>query len=316
MIEDLVTGGAGFIGSNLAARIATERGAVRVFDDLSTGRRENLAPLGAAVELRVGCVTDPAALAEAMRGVRRVFHLAAMVAVERTVREPVEAERINVLGTLRVLEAARAAGVERVVLASSAAVYGNDPALPKRETMRPEPVSPYGVTKLAAEHYVRFFAREHGLGGVSLRFFNVFGPRQDPRSPYAAAIPRFLDALLDGRPPEIFGDGRQTRDFCPVEDVVEACLRAAAAPGVGDGEVFNIGRGEETDLLGLLDWLARGVGRSVPPRFSPPRPGDIRRSVADVSRARERLGFTPAGPLGEALARTARWYQEHRRCGA
>jgi len=316
MIEDLVTGGAGFIGSNLAERIARERGAVRVFDDLSTGRRENLAPLGPAVELRVGCVTDPAALAEAMRGVRRVFHLAAMVAVERTVREPLEAERINVLGTLRVLEAARAAGVERIVFASSAAVYGNDPALPKHETMRPEPVSPYGVTKLAAEHYVRFFAREHGLRGVSLRFFNVFGPRQDPRSPYAAVIPRFLDALLDGRPPEIFGDGRQTRDFCPVEDAVEACLRAAAAPGVGDGEVFNIGRGEETDLLHLLDGLARGVGHRVPPRFLAPRPGDIRRSVADISRARERLGFAPVEPLAEALARTARWYEEDRRCGA
>ncbi|MBN1770673.1 MAG: NAD-dependent epimerase/dehydratase family protein [Deltaproteobacteria bacterium] len=313
MIEDLVTGGAGFIGSNLAARLVAERGAVRVLDDLTTGHRENLGPLGAAAELRVGCVTDAAILADAMRGIRRVFHLAAMVAVERTVREPVEAERVNAVGTLRVLEAAHAAGVERVVFASSAAVYGDDPSLPKRETMRPEPISPYGVTKLAGEHYLRFFAREHGLRGVSLRFFNVFGPRQDPRSPYAAAIPRFLDALLDGRPPEIFGDGRQTRDFCPVEDVVDACLRAAAAPGVGAGEAFNVGRGAETDLLQLLEWLAEGVGRAAEPRFSSPRPGDIRRSVADVSLARERLGFAPAEPLGEALARTARWYREHRR---
>jgi UDP-glucose 4-epimerase len=313
MIEDLVTGGAGFIGSNLAARIVAERGAVRVFDDLSTGHRENLAPLGVAAELRVGCVTDPAALADALRGVRRVFHLAAMVSVERTVREPAEAERVNALGTLRVLEAARAAGAERVVFASSAAVYGDDPALPKCETMRAEPISPYGVTKLAGEHYLRFFAREHGLGGVSLRFFNVFGPRQDPRSPYAAAIPRFLDALLEDRSPEIFGDGRQTRDFCPVEDVVDACLRAATMPGVGGGEAFNVGRGEETDLLQLLEWLAAGVGRSAAPRFSAPRPGDIRRSVADVSLARARLGFAPAEPLREALARTARWYREHRR---
>jgi nucleoside-diphosphate-sugar epimerase len=313
MIEHLVTGGAGFIGSNLAERLAADFGAVRVLDDLSTGKRENLAPLGDKADLHVGSVTDPAAVAAAMHGIRWVFHLAAVVAVEQTVREPRRTEEVNVLGTLRVLEAALAAGARRVVLASSAAVYGESPALPKVETMTPEPISPYGVTKLAGEHYVRFFARQHGLGGVSLRFFNVFGRRQDPNSPYAAAIPRFLDALLDGRAPEIFGDGRQTRDFCSVEDVVDACLRAATAPGVGAGEVLNVGRGEETDLLQLLEWLGDAVGRRAEPRFSPPRPGDIRRSVADVARARTQLGFAPAEPLREALARAARWYREHRR---
>jgi UDP-glucose 4-epimerase len=313
MIEHLVTGGAGFIGSNLAERLAVVHGGVRVLDDLSTGRRENLAHLGDRVDLHVGSVVDPAAVARALQGVRWVFHLAAVVAVEQTVAEPRLAEEVNVLGTLRVLEASRDAGVQRVVLASSAAVYGESPALPKTEGMVPEPISPYGVSKLAGEQYVRFFARQYGLGGVSLRFFNVFGQRQDPRSPYAAAVPRFLDALLDGRAPEIFGDGRQTRDFCPVEDVVDACVRAATRDGVGAGEVFNIGRGQETDLLELLDGLSAAVGRAIPPRFSTPRAGDIRRSVADVRLAREQLGFVPSASLDEALARTASWYRENRR---
>ena len=313
MIEHLVTGGAGFIGSNLAERLGVLHGGVRVLDDLSTGRRENLAHLGERLDLHVGSVTDPTAVARALQGVRWVFHLAAVVAVEKTVAEPRLAEEVNVLGTLRVLEASRDAGVRRVVLASSAAVYGESPALPKTEAMVPEPISPYGVSKLAGEQYVRFFARQYGLGGVSLRFFNVFGQRQDPRSPYAAAVPRFLDALLDGHAPEIFGDGRQTRDFCPVEDVVDACVRAATHDGVGAGEVFNIGRGEETDLLELLDGLSAAVGRSIAPRFSAPRAGDIRRSVADVRLARERLGFVPSSSLREALARTASWYRENRR---
>ncbi|MBI5487145.1 MAG: NAD-dependent epimerase/dehydratase family protein [Deltaproteobacteria bacterium] len=310
MIEDLVTGGAGFIGSNLVERLVAERGAVRVLDDLSTGRRENLAQVGDRVELQVGSVTDSAAVAQAMRGVRRVYHLAAMVAVERTCAEPALAEEINVLGTLRVLEAARTAGAERFVLASSAAIYGDEPELPQVEDAVPRPISPYGVTKAAGEHYVRFYSRQHGLRGVSLRFFNVFGRRQDPQSPYAAVIPRFLDALLAGTPPVIFGDGRQTRDFCPVEDVVDACIRAATVEGVGAGEAINVGRGEETDLLRLLGWLADALGVPSRPRFAAARPGDIVRSVADVRRARERLGFAPAEPLSEALARTARWYRE------
>ncbi|MBI5499457.1 MAG: NAD-dependent epimerase/dehydratase family protein [Deltaproteobacteria bacterium] len=313
MIEDLVTGGAGFIGSNLAERLVAERGAVRVLDDLSTGHRENLAHLGDRVELLVGSVTDPQAVAQATRGVRRVYHLAAMVAVERTCAEPVLAEEVNVLGTLRVLEAARAAGAERFVLASSAAIYGDQPALPQVEDAVPRPISPYGVTKAAGEHYVRFYARQHGLRGVSLRFFNVFGRRQDPRSPYAAVIPRFLDALLAGTPPVIFGDGRQTRDFCPVEDVVDACFRAATVEGAGDGEAINVGRGEEIDLLRLLGWLADALGVPARPRFAAARPGDIVRSVADVRRARERLRFAPLEPLSEALARTARWYREQQR---
>ena len=280
-----------------------------MLDDLSTNHRD-LAPLGDRVELHVRASTDPQVVARACAGVRRVYW--PIVAVERTVAEPALAEEVNVLGTLRVLEAARAAGAERLVLASSAAVYGDEPELPQVEDAVPRPISPYGVSKLAGEHYVGFFARQHGLRGVSLRFFNVFGRRQDPRSPYAAVIPRFLDALLAGTPPVIFGDGRQTRDFCPVEDVVDACLRAATCETVGGGEVINVGRGEETDLLRLLGWLAAAVGRPARPSFAAPRPGDIARSVADVTRARERLGFAPTEPLSEALARTACWYREHR----
>jgi nucleoside-diphosphate-sugar epimerase len=313
MVECLVTGGAGFIGSTLVERAAARWGRVRVFDDLSTGRRGHLEPLGDLVELVVGDIRDPEAVGRAARDVRFVFHLAAMVSVAETVADPVRAEDVNVVGTLRVLEAARAAGVRRLVFASSAAVYGDDPEVPKRETMTVSPISPYGINKLAGEHHLRFFAREHGLPCVSLRLFNVFGRRQDPGSPYAAAIPRFLDALLDGRRPTVFGDGRQTRDFCPVEDVASAFLLAAEAPGLGAGEAINVGRGEETDLVDLLDRLSRAAGRPADPTFEPPRPGDVRRSVADISRARALLGFRPTASLDDTLADAVAWFREGRR---
>ncbi|MDI7268700.1 MAG: NAD-dependent epimerase/dehydratase family protein [Myxococcota bacterium] len=306
----LVTGGAGFIGSHLVERLVQDGAKVRVLDDLSTGREANLAPFGDAVELLRGDVRDRNAVASAARGVRSVFHLAALVSVERSVRDPALAEDVNAIGTIRVLEAAREAGARRVVFASSAAVYGDSEVVPKREEMPADPVSPYAVSKEAAERYVRFFATHLGLPGVSLRFFNVFGPRQDPESPYAAAIPRFVSALLARHPPTVFGDGRQSRDFCPVEDVVEACVLAASSERAGAGEAINVGRGTRLDLLSLLAMLGDITGARVEPLFAPPRPGDVRHSQADLAAARAKLGFVPSASLREALERTVRWYSE------
>ena len=298
----LVTGGCGFIGSHLAEALAAEGAAVRVYDDLSSGHERNLAAFRDKVEFVRGDVRDRAALEAAMDGVDAVFHEAAVVSVFDSVERPVDNHEINVTGTLNVLLAARARGVRRVVAASSAAVYGDDPALPKREDMRPQAESPYAAAKIAGEHYLNVFAKRYRLPTVSLRYFNVYGPRQDPASMYSGVVSKFVDALRAGGAPTVYGDGRQTRDFVFVKDVVQANLLALRAPGIGNGEAFNVGTGECTSLLDLLEALRALTGRTFRTVFREARAGDVRDSVADISRARQELGFAPQYDIRRGLA--------------
>lgn len=299
---DVVTGGAGFIGSHLARALLAEGRRVRVLDDFSSGRRENV-PGG--VELLEG---DAGELAErAAQGAAVIYHLAALVSVPRSVEAPVESHRSTAASTVAILQAAERAGARRVVLASSSAVYGDDPALPKREDQPARPASPYAVAKLCAELYARHWAERRSLETVSLRFFNVYGPRQDPASPYAAAIPIFLSRLRAGRPVPIYGDGLQTRDFTFVGDVVSGLLAAGRAPGVS-GRVYNLASGRATSVLDLVGLLARLTGTRPELRFLPPRPGDLRESWADVARAREDLGYAPRTSLEEGLRATIEWF--------
>ncbi len=297
----LVTGGCGFIGSHLVERLLAAGHRVRVLDNLSTGTLANLASGRDAVEFLEGDITDPAAIAEACRGVDGVFHLAALVSVADSVARPMDNHLINATGTLHVLLAAREAGARRVVLASTAAVYGNDPVLPKREEMTPAPASPYAAAKIAGEHYMRIFHLLYGLETVSLRFFNVYGPRQDPRSPYSGVISRFFAAAREGRPVVVFGDGRQSRDFIHVRDVVRALDAAMQSANAADGAAINVATGRATDLLRLIELLGDRAGRNLEPRFEPARAGDVRHSLADISRARERLSFEPRITLEEGL---------------
>jgi UDP-glucose 4-epimerase len=298
----LVTGGAGFIGSHLVDALLAEGRRVRVVDDLSSGRRANLPP---DVELVEGDVLSVAA--RAMEGARTVFHLASMVSVPKSVEDPRGSHRATAESTIAILEAAQAAGVRRVVCASSSAVYGDGPGLPRREDQPTAPMSPYAIAKRVAEMYAGWWAAEGRLETVCLRFFNVFGPRQDPQSAYAAAIPIFLKHLQAEEPVPIYGDGTQTRDFTFVEDVVQGLLRAAAAPGVA-GRVFNIASGRSVEVIDLARTMASVMG--VPPRFRflPPRAGDIRRSSADVSAARRHLGFEARVPLRDGLQKTVDWF--------
>lgn len=305
----LITGGAGFIGSHLADRLARDGRSVRILDDLSTGSMATVEALrsvhGDRIEFLHGDVRDPARVEQAVSGVSEVLHEAALPSVERSVRDPWTSLSVTVDGTLRLLEACRAAGVvRRFVLAGSSSVYGDQPELPKRETMQPAPRSPYAMGKWFAEEYARLYAELYGLPTLTLRYFNVFGPRQDPDSPYAAVIPLFLRAINEGRQPVIYGDGRQTRDFTYIDNVVEANL-AALACAEARGQVVNVACGARTSLLELLDLLGRVTGRRVEPHFAPSRVGDVRDSVADVSRAKEFLGFVPAVSIEEGLRRTA-----------
>jgi UDP-glucose 4-epimerase len=298
-MQYLVTGGAGFIGSHIAEELLAAGHQVRVFDNLSSGYEKNLA--GLDVEFVRGDVRDPGALNSAAAGVDGIFHQAALVSVPESVEKPVENHDVNVTGTLNVLLAAREARVRRVLLASSAAVYGDAPQLPKREDMLPRPASPYALAKTAGEHYLRVFAGLYGLETVSLRYFNVFGPRQDPGSMYSGVISKFVDVITAGGTPTVFGDGGQTRDFVYVKDVVRANLLAMEGERVGGGEAFNVGTGRQTSLLELLAALAAILGREAPPEFSAPRAGDIRHSAADISRAREVLGYDPQATLEQGL---------------
>ncbi len=297
----LVTGGCGFIGSHLVEALAGEGHIVRVLDDLSSGYTRNLAHIRGRVEVIVGDVRDPAQVAAAMEGMSHVFHEAALVSVFDSVNRPRDNHDINLTGTLNVLEAARARGVRRVVMASSAAVYGNNPDLPKREDMRPEPESPYAIGKIGGEYMARVFHRLYGLETVALRYFNVYGPRQDPTSMYSGVISKFSSVLAAGGTPRIFGDGGQTRDFVFVGDVVQANLLAMRTPAAAAG-VFNVGTGRQTSLLDLLATLQAIAGRSGAPEFAEARAGDIRDSVADISRAREVLGYEPRATLHAGLA--------------
>jgi nucleoside-diphosphate-sugar epimerase len=302
----LVTGGAGFIGSHVAGRLLAEGACVRVLDNFSAGSLANL-PTAEASEGRLevirGDIRDLAALERAAAGVTAIFHQAAMRSVPRSVADPLGANDNNVTGTLQVFEAARRAGVRRVVYASSSSVYGDRPDLPKREDQPPAPISPYGVSKVAGEHYGQVCHRLYGVETVGLRYFNVFGPRQDPASEYAAVIPKFILWALRGEPLEVHGDGRQSRDFTYIDNVVDANLLAARAPDVG-GEVFNVGCGERTSLLEIADRLEKILGRPVARRHTPPRAGDVPHTLADVTKGKRLLGYEPLVSFDEGLART------------
>jgi UDP-glucose 4-epimerase len=305
-VKVLVTGGAGFIGSNLVARLLHEGYSVRVLDDFSTGRRENVEKRAELVE---GDIDDEAIVREAVTDVQLVFHQAAAGSVARSVAQPLATDRVNTHGTLTVLKASLDSGVQRVISASSSSVYGGAGPLPSVETGTPSPRSPYAVSKLAGEHYCRVFTQMYGLETVALRYFNVYGPRQRPDSAYAAVIPLFINALSSGQPPLVHGDGRQSRDFTFVDDVVEANLAAARAPVVAAGSVFNIACGGSHSLLELLDVLGREMGVSGGPVHIEPRPGDIRASQADVTAARKVLGFEAQVNFEEGLRRTVAWHR-------
>ncbi len=307
MATYLVTGGAGFIGSHIVEALAAEGAVVRVFDNLATGHRENLDPVKGRYEWIGADIRDTGALATAMKGVDYVFHEAAMVSVPLSVEKPRECHEVNATGTLNVLLAAREAGVKRVVMAATAAAYGNNPELPKRETMRPEPESPYGLTKVAGEYYLRAFAQLYGVKTVALRYFNVYGPRQDPKSMYSGVISKFVDVLTAGQTPTVFGDGGQTRDFVFVKDVVQANLKAMRSERVGGGEVINVGTGRAVSLLDLLAALGELTGRRVAPAFAPVRAGDVRHSLADIAQARLLLGYEPATELKAGLNALLEW---------
>ena len=286
-------------------RLLHNGAAVRVLDNFSTGTRGNLSFASEAGRLEVveGDIRDLAVLERAMRDVRVVFHQAAMRSVPRSVKDPLGANDNNVTGTLHVLESARAVGVRRVVYASSSSVYGDRPDLPKREDQAPAPVSPYAVSKVTGEHYAAVWARLYGVETVGLRYFNVFGPRQDPASEYAAVIPRFILWALAGEPLEVHGDGTQSRDFTFIENVVEANLLAARAPGVG-GEVFNVGCGQQVSLLGIIGRLESVLGRTLARRHTASRAGDVPHTLADVSKAKRLLGYSPRVDFDEGFRRT------------
>ena len=309
----LVTGGAGFIGSNLTRALLSAGHRVRVLDNFITGKRENLAGLaqtcGEAFELLEGDIRDLAAARKAVEGVDYVLHQGALPSVPRSVADPVLSNEINVAGTVNVLVAARDAGVRRVVFAASSSAYGDTPEFPKRETITPNPKSPYAAQKLAGEHYMRIFHEVYGLETVSLRYFNVFGPRQDPGSTYAAVIPRFITCVMRGEPPTVYGDGLQTRDFTYIDNVVQANLAACSASPAACGGVFNIACGERVSLLDILEIVYGLAGKRVEPKFEPSRPGDVRDSLADISRAREVVGYDPKVAFRDGLSKTFEWFR-------
>jgi UDP-glucose 4-epimerase len=303
----LVTGGAGFIGSHLARALAERGDRVRVLDNLATGFAANLE--GVAAEFQAGDLCRLDDCRAACRGVDVVFHVGALGSVPRSLADPLATHHANATGTLNVLAAARDAGVRRVVLSSSSSIYGNTPVLPKHESLRPQPESPYAASKVAAEEYCRAFHRSLGLETVILRYFNVFGPRQNPYSQYSAVIPKFIQALREGRRPLIYGDGRQSRDFTYVANVVHGNLLAADAPRAAGG-TFNIAFGGQVMLLDVLAQIAALLGLPADPEFAPDRVGDVRDSRADISAARETLGFEPQTAFAEGLAATVRYYVE------
>jgi UDP-glucose 4-epimerase len=308
----VVTGGAGFIGSHVAERLLRDHPAatVRVFDNFSTGAMGNLpfaASAGTRLEVVRGDVRDLAAVERVVRGAAVIFHQAAMRSVPRSVADPLGANENNVTGTLHVLEAAKRAGVRRVVYASSSSVYGDRPELPKREDQPPAPISPYAVSKAAGEQYAAVWTRLYGVETVGLRYFNVFGPRQDPASEYAAVIPRFILWALRGAPLEVHGDGRQSRDFTYIDNVVEANLLAARAPQAS-GEAFNVGCGDRVSLLDIIARLEKLLGRALERRHTPSRAGDVPHTLADVGKAGRLLGYAPAVTFDEGLRRTLDYF--------
>jgi UDP-glucose 4-epimerase len=312
MAHYLVTGGAGFIGSNLAHAIVARGESVRILDNFATGREENIAELveKKQIDLIRGDMTDADTLSRAMKGIDFVLHQAAIPSVPRSIEDPLGGDIVNVHGTVMVLDAARQAGVKRVVYAASSSAYGEKaPGDAKVETMLPSPLSPYAAAKLASEYYLQAFYHSYGLETVALRYFNIFGPRQDPKSQYAAVIPNFVTAALQGRAATIYGDGHTSRDFCFIDNAVEANLLACTAAGAA-GHVFNIACGESTSLLQVIDVIATIVGKRIPPVHEPPRTGDIKHSLADIGKARSILGYRASIKFAEGIERTIAWYRQ------
>ena len=304
----LVTGGAGFIGSHLCERLVHDGHRVRVLDDFSSGKEANLESFANGIDLIRGDIRDNALVTRATEGVDVVFHEAALGSVPRSVADPRTTHEVNITGTLNVFLAARDAGVKRVVYASSSSVYGETPELPKHEDMIPQPLSPYALSKIAGEHYAAVFKHVYGFEIVALRYFNIFGPRQDPQSQYAAVIPRFITALLSGQPPVVYGDGGQSRDFTYVDNVVEANLLAAEAEDVA-GQAFNIACGGRYSLLELLSRLKQIIGSEMNPVHEPARAGDVRDSQASIDAAERLLGYRVSVDFEDGLQRTVEWFR-------
>lgn len=307
MTVSLVTGGGGFIGSHLVDALLAEGHTVRVVDDFSTGNRKHLAEVLSRITLHEISITDPAALLEAMDGVDYVFHQAAIASVPRSIEDPQTSHDVNVTGTFNVLNAARQTGVKRVIYAASSSAYGDVEGDYKHEGMSPQPLSPYGVAKLAGEYYMQVFYQVYGLETVSLRYFNVFGPRQDPASEYAAVIPKFATAMLQGKAPTIYGDGKQSRDFTYIENAVRGNLLAAQSP-TAPGQVINLACGQRHTLLDLVGVINDYLGSNIKPVFAPARTGDIKYSLADISKAEELLGYKPATTFTDGVYRTVSWF--------
>jgi UDP-glucose 4-epimerase len=313
-LRALVTGGAGFIGSHLVEALLRRGDEVRILENFSTGREQNLAEVIGDVDVLEGDVRSFERVLHAMKGCDVVFHLAAMLSVPRSIQDPLTTTEVNVGGTLNALLAARNEGVRRVVFASSCSVYGDVARLPLSEMGPTRPMAPYAASKLAAEHYCGVAAAVYGLEAVSLRYFNVFGGRQEPRSSYASAVPRFIADMLDGRPPVVFGNGEQTRDFVHVANVVEASILAVEARGAA-GQTFNIAAGERRSVNELVGALNRFTGQQLLPVYGAPRPGDVEHSVADISRARQFLAYRPTVGFEEGLSATVESYERARAAG-
>ncbi len=304
----VVTGGAGFIGSNIVDELVRRGHKVVVLDDLSAGKESNLADVRSKIDLRVGSITDLAAVQSACNGADYVIHLAARTSVPRSVQDPIGTNFVNIDGTLNVLVAARDAKVRRIVFAASSSAYGETPTLPKTETMPADPISPYGITKYVGELYARVFGRVYGLENACVRYFNVFGPRQDPSSQYSGVLSRFMLAVIEGQQPVVFGDGEQSRDFTFIENIVDETLRACEAQGAS-GMVFNGGTGARITLNQVLELLEKISGKKIQAKYEPPRTGDIRDSQADISLAQKVLGYKALVHFEEGLQRTWQWYK-------
>jgi UDP-N-acetylglucosamine/UDP-N-acetyl-alpha-D-glucosaminouronate 4-epimerase len=308
MATYLVTGGAGFIGSHVVEELVRRRESVRVLDNLATGKTENLSAVSGRIDFQNADICDLGGITRHFADTRYVIHLAALPSVVRSVEDPLGANEVNVTGTLNVLLAARDAGVKRLVFAASAAAYGDNPTMPRVETLTPDPLSPYALAKVCGEHYCRVFTKIFGLETVALRFFNIFGPRQNPYSPYTGVLSKFVAAYEEGKTPVIFGDGEQSRDFTYVDNVVDATLRACTAPAAA-GKVINVGVGRSYTLNQTIAVLNGIFGREVKPRYDPPRKGDALHSLADISLARQALGYDPLVSFEEGLGRTVEWFK-------
>lgn len=309
MITYLITGGAGFIGSNIVARLVKEEGnKVRILDNFSTGKIENIANFLDRIEIIEGDITELNTVKKALVGVDYCFHQAALPSVERSIKDPLTSNEVNIKGTLNILISSKELGVKRVIYASSSSVYGDTPVLPKREDMSPSPLSPYAVTKLTGEEYCHLFYTIYNLPTISLRYFNVFGPNQDPTSTYAAVIPKFITALLGEKEPTIYGDGGQSRDFTFVDNVVEANILATKATS-GLGETFNIACGQRVTINELAKNLTKILNLAIKPVHLDPRAGDVRHSLADISKAQSCLGYEPKINFEEGLRLTVEWYK-------